>query len=160
MLRSLHQVEERCVSIVERHVPSLGIVIRQYQRLARYLTAGSIAAVVDLGLLYIFTDLFLIHYLTSAVFAFLATFLVSFTLQKFWTFQDHSVERVHAQAALYLVIALINLAVNTALMYAFVDWLQIWYIGAQFIASGLIACESFFISRHLIFKKGDAQTIR
>lgn len=139
------------MGISERLFPWCVPHLRRYQRLLRYLVSGSIAAVVDLGLLYIFTDLFLIHYLVSAIFAFLITFFVSFTLQKFWTFQDSNTDRVHIQVTIYFLVALGNLIINTALMYLFVDIILMWYMAAQFLASGLLACESFFISRHFVF---------
>lgn len=140
------------MNLIERRMPLCGPYVRRYQRLLRYLVSGSTAAVVDLGLLFVFTDLFNVHYLWSAIFAFVGAFFVSFLLQKFWTFQDTSVDRVHAQATLYFVVAVVNLALNTFLMYVFVDGLHVGYLLAQVIASGLIACESFFISRHVVFK--------
>ena len=152
MFRRLHEWEEKCIGAVERRLPpALGSHLRRNQRLFRYLTAGGTSAVVDLGLLYIFTDIFDIHYLISAVIAFLASFAVSFALQKFWTFQDHSVEHVHRQATVYFIVAAVNLLLNTILMYVLVDIVHVWYIFSQILASGLIACESFFISRY-IFK--------
>lgn len=141
------------MSVAERFFPWCAPHLRRYQRLLRYLVAGGIAATVDLGLLYVFTDIFLIHYLASAIFAFILTFFVSFTLQKFWTFQDGTTDRMHVQATIYFLVALVNLALNTALMYLFVDILGLWYMAGQFFASGLLAFESFFVSRHLIFKK-------
>ena len=154
MLRLLGIFEEKCVVFAGRIAPWSLPHLRRYQRLLRYLAAGGFAAAVDLGLLYVFTDLFLIHYLTSAILAFILTFFVSFTLQKFWTFQDSSTHKVHAQAFTYLVVALVNLAINTLLMYVLVDVLAIWYLGAQILASGLIAFESFFVSRYFIFHGG------
>ena len=142
---------------MEGLVPPLGKVVRRYQRLLRYLMAGGTAATVDLLLLYIFTDIFGIYYLLSAVLAFLVAFAVSFTLQKFWTFQDHSTDRVHTQAVAYFFIAGGNLLLNTVLMYVLVDGYGVWYLLAQFIISGLIAFGSFFISRYL-FRQRDLDT--
>lgn len=154
MLRFLGIFEEKCVVFAGGIAPWSLPYLRRYQRLLRYLAAGGIAATVDLGLLYVFTDIFFIHYLTSAIFAFILTFFISFTLQKFWTFQDRSTHKVHAQALTYLAVALMNLAINTLLMYVLVDILAVWYLGAQFLASGLIAFESFFVSRYFIFHGG------
>lgn len=153
MIHLLRQWEEKCVCVVEGRVPPLGKVVRRYQRLLRYLTAGGTAATVDIGALYVFTHFFSINYLVSSIFAFLIAFGVSFTLQKFWTFQDQSTDNVHAQATLYFVVAGINLFLNTLLMYFFVDILHRHYLVAQMLSSGLIACESFFISRILFSRR-------
>ncbi|KKU77378.1 MAG: GtrA family protein [Parcubacteria group bacterium GW2011_GWA2_47_64] len=115
--------------------------------------SGGTAAAVDLGLLYFFTDRFGLHYLLSAALAFIVAFSVSFTLQKFWTFQDASTDRVHIQASLSFFIALINLGLNTALMYVFVDKLEIWYMASQIIIGAVLAFESFFVFRFIVFRK-------
>lgn len=153
MIHSLREWEEKCFVCADRYIPRYSPHLRKRARLLRYLAAGTTAAIVDFGLLYLFTEKVGLHYLTSAILAFIVAFIVSFLLQKFWTFQDDSVDRVHAQAAFYLVIALLNLLLNTGLLYVFVDILHLWYMTGQFITSGLIAFESFFISRHFIFKR-------
>ena len=125
--------------------------MRRHARVWRYLVSGGSAAAVDLGLLYALTEWLGLHYLFSAALAFIVAFFVSFFLQKFWTFQDHSVERVRSQVALYFVIAVANLGLNTLLMYLFVEHLHLWYLTAQVIVGALLACGSFFISKHIVF---------
>src|SRR3989338_6886764 len=144
MIHSLRKWEEKCHAWAGAYIPRFAKHLRKRARLLRYLIAGSTAAAVDFSLLYLFTDGFGLHYLTSATLAFIIAFFVSFFLQKFWTFQDDSVEKVHAQAVIYFVVAIFNLALNTGLMYLFVDVWGVWYMAAQFLASGLLAVESFF----------------
>ncbi len=152
MLQSLKKWEEKCVNLIGRYLPFCAPYVHRYQRLLRYLVAGSTAAAVDLCLIYLLTDRAGLHYLWSAAIAFAAAFFVSFLLQKFWTFEDTATDRMHIQMTMYFFIAIGNLFVNTALMFAFVDWLGMWYLFAQVLASGLIAIESFFIARHVVFK--------
>lgn len=151
MIHTLREWEERCFRLTDRLVPRYALELRKRARFFRYLAAGGTAALVDFGLLYLFTDIFGVHYLFSAIAAFVVAFFVSFFLQKFWTFQDDSVDKVHTQVAVYFMVAIVTLLLNTALMYIFVDWLHLWYMAAQFITSGLLACVTFFISRDFIF---------
>lgn len=123
----------------------------RYQ-LVRYFFSGGIAAVTDLGLLYLLTDRLEVWYLWSAILAFSVAVVVSFTLQKFWTFEDHTSPQPHRQFALYLFVAVSNLVLNTLLMYLLVDSLKLNYIFAQVIVAGLIAVGSFFIYRRFIFQ--------
>jgi putative flippase GtrA len=153
MIRSLCACEEWCFRIADRLVPRYAPELRKRARFFRYLAAGGTAAFVDLGLLYLLTESFGLHYLFSAILAFIVAFFVSFFLQKFWTFQDNSVEKVHTQVAVYFITAIASLALNTLLMYLFVEWLHLWYMSAQFLASGLLACVTFFISRDFIFSR-------
>ncbi len=158
MIHLLRTWEEKCFKICDRYIPRFAPHLRKRARFFRYLVAGGTAASVDFFFLYTFTEKVGLHYLVSAALAFVAAFCVSFLLQKFWTFQDDSIERVHTQVALYFIFALMNLGINTALMYLFVDVMEIWYMGAQFLASGLIAFESFFIGRYFIFTNKTSTT--
>jgi len=123
----------------------------KYNRVIRYLISGSIAAGVDLALLYFFIDRLGIWYLASAGLAFAISFFVSFFLQKFWTFKDNGRRKMYRQMAFYLTVALFNLTLNTVLMYTLVDGLKIWYMLAQIISSGLIAIESYLVYKIFIF---------
>lgn len=129
--------------------------IIKHKRPIKYLIAGGTAAFIDLSLLYFFTDILAIWYLFSACLAFVAAFFVSFFLQKFWTFRDNEKERIYKQLGLYLAVALANLALNAMLMYIFVDGFKVWYMLAQFVVNGLIACESYFVYKFLIFNRNN-----
>ena len=120
-------------------------------KLVRYIISGGTAAAVDLTLLYVLTTIIGIWYLFSAIIAFLFAIGVSFSLQKFWTFTDHSTDRLSSQAAVYFIVASINLGLNTLLMYLLVDSVHLPYLLAQIIVAGLLACESFFIYQRYIF---------
>lgn len=159
MIRHLQEWEEWFLNGADRHLPKIAPYFRKYARTGRFIVSGGTSAVVDLGLLYVFTDRFGAHYLLSAALAFIAAFFVSFTLQKFWTFEDSSTKRVPIQMSLSFIIASINLGFNTALMYVFVEKLNIWYMGAQVIVGIILAFESFFILRSIIFRKPPAQGI-
>lgn len=122
-------------------------------KITRYIISGLIAAAVDFTLLFILVDIFHVWYLASATIAFIATVCTSFVLQKFWTFEDPSRDIIKQQMAGYLVLSVINIGVNTGLMYVFVDLLTYNYIVAQLCATIIIATYGFFVYRHLIFRK-------
>lgn len=153
MIHHLREWEEKFLSGADRHLPRIAPYFRKYARVGRFIISGGTAAVVDLGLLYLITEWFGSHYLLSAGLAFIAAFFVSFTLQKFWTFENTSTERVHIQVSLSFVIAVINLGLNTALMYVFVERFHLWYMAAQILAGIILAFESFFVLRSFIFRK-------
>lgn len=120
-------------------------------KIFRYLVSGGSAAVVHVGMLFVFVELFHLWYVLSSMSAFLIAFVVSFLLQKFWTFQNTSREGVHKQAGVYFIVAVINLALNTLLIYVFVEYFNFHYLIGQIVASGLIAISSFFIYSKFIF---------
>jgi len=139
--------------IAQRCLPGYSLVER-YKLYVKYVISGGTSAVTDLGLLFIFTELFNIWYLLSAILAFLIAFFVSFYLQKFWTFRDTDIQQIKKQAGLYLAVALVNLGVNTGGMFLLVEKLDLWYIFAQIIMGALIAFSSFIIYNFFIFSGG------
>lgn len=118
----------------------------------KYLVSGGTAAFVQIAGLYILHRHLGLQYVGASTIAFIAAVIVSFSLQKFWTFNDYQHEVIRKQFFIFFVVGLINLATNALLMYIFVTGLGIWYLDAQVLTSGLVAVWSFFIYRAFIFK--------
>lgn len=129
----------------------LAIQVLDEHVVLRYIISGGTSAVVDLTVLFVLHTLLGMHYLVSAILAYLVAFWVSFLLHKFWTFESHK-EDTRKQVVMYLGSSLFGLGLNTLLMYIFVEHLHIQVLLSQFIVGGLVACCTFFISRNLVFK--------
>lgn len=121
-------------------------------KLLRFVISGGSATLIDLILLYILTKYLLVWYVLSAALAFIAAFMVSFVAQKFWTFEDHSTDRLQSQGSIFFVVALISLAVNTYAVYALVDYLHLYFMLAQIIVSAFIAVSNYFVYSKFIFR--------
>ncbi len=121
------------------------------KQLMRFGFSGAFGAALNIGILFVLTRFAGLWYLISAAIAFVVSYAVSFILQKYWTFKEKSAERAPVQAGMYLAVALTNLALNTGLMYMFVEHAQVQYLIAQALSSMLIAVESYFVYRY-IFK--------
>ncbi len=122
-------------------------------KIFRYLVAGSLAAFTHLGGLYLFTEHTHIWYVYANVLAFGMGLVVSFILQKFWTFADHSTDKVHHQALIYTAMQVVSLGINTGGLYLLVQYVHMWYLLAEFILLIVVAGGNFFISNAVIFKK-------
>src|SRR3989344_1864954 len=120
-------------------------------KIVRYIISGGTAALVSLGFLYAFTEWFGFWYLISSIIAFAGGFVVSFTLQKFWTFEDRRTDTLNKQLISYLGVAFGGLITNVLLMYFMVEFWGLWYILAQILSIGVIAIITFFIYQNLIF---------
>ena len=119
----------------------------------RYITSGGTSAFVDLALLYVLNSVLHMYYLLAATIAFIIAFCVSFVLQKFWTFKNHSTEDIHKQVFMYLGTSLIGLSLNTILMYVFVDYFHIFVLLSQVFVGIIVACFTFFLSRSVFKNK-------
>jgi len=116
-------------------------------RLARFIASGIFSALVNLCVLYFATAYGHLWYLYSAVLGFVLSQFVSFLLHKLWTFENRVLAGSHTQFAFHFSLALANLGINTLMVYFFVEWLGVWYMLAQALASLAIAFESYFAYR-------------
>lgn len=122
-----------------------------HAQLLRFLISGGTAFLANIVLIYLCTELLTIWYLTSSVIAFVGAFVVSFSMQKFWTFKNREADRMKKQLGMSLLLALTNLGINTLLMYAFVEHAHMHYLSAVVLATLLIAVETYFVYKYIIF---------
>ncbi len=120
-------------------------------RIVRYIISGGAATAINFGTLLFLTEVMGIWYLLSSIAGVSVGFVTSFVLQKFWTFQNRSLERVYVQFPLHIALSLANIAVNTALLYALVEYLHLWYLLAQFLIAGGLAVMNYAVYRLYIF---------
>jgi len=119
----------------------------------KFIISGSTATLVNFAILYSLTEFAGLWYLFSSVIAFVLAVMVSFFLQKFWTFSDDDKSQIKKQMAMYYIVTTVNLGLNTAGMFVLVERFGIWYIFAQAIMTIAISVEGFFAYKLLIFKK-------
>lgn len=124
----------------------------KYFKIARYITAGGLATAVNLATVYALTEWLSIYYLLSSAAAFGLGLLISFVLQKFWTFEDHSRQLIHRQALSFSLTALAGLSLNATLVYSLVHYFGQHYLLAQIFSGIIIATINFFIYQRLIFR--------
>lgn len=120
--------------------------------LIRYLFAGSLSFVSNIGLLFILVTYLSWWYLAASVVAFVISVIISFLAQKYITFRDKSTDRIPNQMFQYILIALFNVIANTVMVFILVDFMHILYLIAQILSAGAIAVWSLFVYRFIIFR--------
>lgn len=126
----------------------------------KFIIAGGLAGGTDLVLLFILHGLcgFGLVFSTSA--AFIISFLVSFNLQKFWTFRDKGRDKMAGQLGIYILNAVIGLNVNGYLMHLLVNSWSVWYLLAQVIVNLGLGTWNFLVYKFIIFKSCPHETHR
>ncbi len=122
-------------------------------KLIRYVISGGTAALVNWAVLFLLVEFGSMYYLYASILAFVVSIAASFTMHKFWTFQDKPVHDIHVQFSRYAGIIFLSLLLNTVLVYLFVDILHIWYLLAQVAATVVIAVTNFFAYRRFVFRE-------
>lgn len=138
--------------------PSFYYAVCDNKFFIKYIISGLTATITDLSLLYIFAEYIFSekYYLESAVLAFFIAFLVSFSMQKFWTFGDASMSGVRGQITTYFFIGVMNLLLNSVLVYTFVEYFGIWYLFAQIISGAIISGWSLILYIRFVFGRSCA----
>jgi putative flippase GtrA len=126
------------------------------KRLVRFFISGGTGATVHLGVLALLVEFAGLYPVIASAGGFLVAFSVSFTLQKFWTFQDHDTAAAPRQMAIYFGIQVTNLFLNMLLMYLLIEVAHVQYVVAQIGTIGVIAIEAYFLYTKFVFGKPGA----
>jgi dolichol-phosphate mannosyltransferase len=118
-------------------------------RVLRFLGAGGLGVLLYYLILYTLTDLAGVWYMASAVIASIVNWTSNFVLQKRWTFENKDNKNLHKQAWEYAGMAIGLFLTNLALLYVLVEYLKLWYMGAQVIVTVTLTIISYFITRRI-----------
>lgn len=125
--------------------------------LVRYVVSGFSGIIANLIVFAVATELFAVWYIFAALIGFVAAYVVTFSMHKWWTFDKTAGERTVFQSLLYLVSALGTLVINTALLYVFVEGFELAPVLGQFIALGISAVLSFLFTSQVTFHADEAR---
>lgn len=125
-----------------------------HKAMAKYAIAGIGASSIDLLALYIFHGIMRLPIVTATSLAFLCSFLLSFNLQKFWTFSNRHRDKkaFSKQLGLYLLINFVNININGAAMYVLVNNYKVWYLLSQVLVGLGLGAANFIIYKFIIFR--------
>ena len=135
--------------------PKLFNLVEKYKTGIKYIISGGIAALINLVLLYFFTEALQIWYLISSVIAYCFALIVSFVLQKYWTFRDNNLKRIKKQTFIYLLIGISDFFLVPLLLYILVEKFHIWYMWADILVLGATAIVAYLVNKFITFKKED-----
>jgi len=128
-------------------------LINKYIQIIKYIIAGSIATLSNLGVLFVCVNYFKLWYLTSAIISFCVAVIVGYLLHKFFVFKNYEKKGMYKQFLNFLSYNIVMLSFNTLLMYFFVDIISIWYLLSQAISALIIACMNYIYFNKIVFKK-------
>ena len=119
--------------------------------LVRYGIAGGSGVIANLILFSFLVEYLDFGYVYGAMLGFVAAYIVTFSLHKWWTFTSTSNQRTVTQGVLYLTSALLGLGLTILILSLLIDGLGFWPILAQFIALGTVAVLSFIFTSQITF---------
>ena len=116
----------------------------------KFFITGGFCGLLDLVLLYFFTDTLGIWYIYSGIISFIFVSLISFLINKNLTFKDGSKNSVNQYSKYFLVI-LVGMAINNLFLFVFTDLFAIWYIISRIFSSLIALIWNYSASKKFIF---------
>lgn len=136
-----------------RRFPQVFFFCDRRKSAIKFFISGAFAATVDLVALFIFHGLLFWGIVLSTSVAFIFSFMVSFSLQKLWTFRNYSQKRLFHQLMLYFSAAFISMSLNGLAMHILVNNLNVWYLLSQVLVNIVLGLINFFTYKFIVFRK-------
>jgi putative flippase GtrA len=126
------------------------------QRLAgefsRYFAAGSLAFGSDFLVLVALTELAGVNYLVSNIFGFCCGLLVSYLLCVRWVFVRRRLSEPAQEFAIFVLLALVGLALNEGVLWIAVELAGQHYAVAKVVATGAVFVVNFLMKKIVLFR--------
>ena len=120
-------------------------------RFIRYVVIGSIAASVNLAMMFILTSILGIYYMLSVFIAYPVGTFTHFFMNKYLNFKNRTT-RPGKQLIVFWSINLSGLMMTAGIMYILVESAHIWYLIANVIAACIVVTYSFNMHKRITFR--------
>ena len=117
----------------------------------RYFFVGGIAAVVNVGSLFIFVDLVGINYIVSNVLSFILGLIVNYILSKKLVFTHDNSMNIVFEFIMYAIIGVLGLGFDTLILWLLTSKASLYYMLSKIISTGLTFIWNF-VARKILYK--------
>ncbi len=117
----------------------------------RYIFVGGVAAIVNIGMLYVFTEALNIHYLISNILAFTLGLIVNYILSKKLVFQEKTNFNKGKEFLIYAIIGVLGLGLDTLIISLLTTKLKLYYMLSKIISTMLVFIWNF-VARKVLYK--------
>lgn len=129
------------------------LIVKLYSyKFIRYSLGWGFAAFFDLLLLYIFTDIFGLYYLYSAIFAFVFSVTFAYFFQKYITFRNYSKKHL-LQWSLFLIFQLVGQWLYMFMLWLGVDAVHAHYMLVAIVAKWIVFLRNYISNHYFNFKQ-------
>jgi len=125
---------------------------QKIEQFVYYTFFAGIATIVDVGLLYGFTEFAGISYLISAALSYLFGMATNYSLNKKFTFKNKS-RRITLQFSVFMGVALVGLILNLIIMFVLVEFFGLWYMLAKVVSLFIVLMWSYLGHKKITFGK-------
>lgn len=122
----------------------------------RYLFVGGFSAVVNIGFLYIFKELFTFNLILSNILSFILGLITNYILSKKFVFQEKTGINKYKEFTIYAVIGIFGLLFDTFILWFLTESVNIYYMVSKIISTFLVFIWNFIARKfmYLFVKEG------
>lgn len=120
-------------------------------QLFRYCITGGTAAIVDFSSLYILTELINIHYLISAIIAFIFGLTTNYILSIFWVFNKRRLKSRFLEFVIFSIIGIVGLGLNELIIWYFTEYIHFHYMMSKMLSTVVVVSWNFYGKKNILF---------
>ena len=125
---------------------------RLSHQFVRYGFVGGLAYSIDLIALFALTEFLGIHYLVSAVFAYLLGLVVNYLLSIRWVFNNRNVTDPRMEFLVFTLVGVVGLLLNVLLLWGFAELLMLHYMVSKGISAFITFPTKFALRKLVLFR--------
>ena len=118
----------------------------------RFAIVGVLNTLIHLSILYFLTEYLHIYYILSSLIGFSLAVTNSFILNTIWTFKKNIREKAGFRYTKFFVISTLAAVINLALLYLITEFLGVWYILSQIVATGFSLVVNFIGNKYWTYR--------
>lgn len=124
-----------------------------YVLLFRYGIVAGVSLSIDIFILILLVEYAHLHYLLAASISFCLGAAVNFTLSIKWIFINPRVKSIQYEFLGVIAVALVGLALNTAIIWALTALVGIFYLYSKILSAVIVFFWNFFVRKQLMYKE-------
>ena len=119
----------------------------------KYFLVGGIGVGVNLGLLYILTDVFGVWYILSQGIAIAVSITNNFFLHRYWTFKNEIVEPKTLERYIkFFIVSVVGMCIQLGLTFVLVENFAIYYLYAAVLSIIAASAFNYLLNRKWTFE--------
>jgi len=120
-------------------------------KIVKFGMVSGLATVIDIFVLWLFTSVFGVYYLLSAVLAFVVGSTTNYSMNYFWTFSGAKHGKAKGLAS-FMGIGTAGLVITLVIMASLVEFLGVHYLVARIIAAFVTLFWNYVLNSIITFK--------